>query len=147
MNRILGIDHSRIVDLLQVLDISCTKLYDRRVGDQGTKVKSFPCRQVGIPTRGGGGGGGGDFHFQHGFYEMWVTKALNGDREQAQLFLAFGSGYVGRERFPTARAQSACAGGRLPPRAPYKARSTAPRAPWCISLVLSTSIFGLAAIT
>ena len=24
MNRILGIDHSRIVDLLQVLDISCT---------------------------------------------------------------------------------------------------------------------------
>ena len=23
---------------------------------------------------------------------MWVTKALNGDREQAQLFLAFGRG-------------------------------------------------------
>ena len=49
-------------------------------------VKGFPCRQGGIPTR------GGDFHFQHGFYEMWVTKALNGDREQAQLFLAFGRG-------------------------------------------------------
>ena len=54
MNRILGIDHSRIVDLLQVFEISCTKLYDRRVGDREKAVKGFPCRQVGIPTQGGG---------------------------------------------------------------------------------------------
>ena len=89
------------------------------MGDRGKAVKGFPCRQVGIPTR------AGDFHFQHGFYEMWVTKALNGDREQAQLFLAFGRG---REeagipaRSPIASRShralygavpGACAGGRL----------------------------------
>ena len=81
--------------------------YDGGVRDQGSVVKGSPVGKSGSRF------GGGDFHFQHGFFEMWVTKALNGDREQAQLFLAFGSGYVGRERFPTARAQSACAGGRL----------------------------------
>ena len=72
-----------------------------------------------------GGGGGGDFHFQHGFYEMWVTKALNGDREQAQLFLAFGRGLAQAgipARSPIASRShralygavpGACTGGRL----------------------------------
>ena len=57
------------------------------MGESGISGKGHPLSASRDPDS-----EGGDFHFQHGFYEMWVTKALNGDREQAQLFLAFGRG-------------------------------------------------------
>ena len=93
-----------------------------RWGSQGSGIsgKGLPLLASRDPDS--GGGGGGDFHFQHGFYEMWVTKALNGDREQAQLFLAFGRGLAQAgipARSPIARrtlygaVPGACAGGRL----------------------------------
>ena len=60
-------------------------------GPSENSEEGFPCRKLRTPIRGEGGGG----TFNIDLYGIWVNKALNGDRE---LFLVFGSAYLGRER-------------------------------------------------
>ena len=56
----------------------------------------FPCGNE--RSRLSGGGGGGYEPFNIDFYGIWATKAEIGDREQREIFLAFGSSYLGREK-------------------------------------------------
>ena len=81
----LGIDHSRIVDLLQVVEtVSTIDVWT--IWEQQPSLKCVECQD---PIS------GRIRTFNMESHGIWVTKALNGDRE---LFLAFGSAFLGREK-------------------------------------------------
>ena len=88
-----GIDHSRIVDLLQVFETIPT-IDVSFIGNKWWWISLAVMRDP---------NSGGLRAFNMDVYGIWGTKTEIGDRELWHLFLAFGSGYLCRGNPPLGR--------------------------------------------